>query len=80
MALRERPTVKRFFSIPDGGIRGNQASHLQLLIGSTPRLIHTSRPDAYVDFFNQTWLTYLGQSLEDLQGTLGSDGTSFRAA
>ena len=33
-----------------------------------PRLIHTGRPDGYLDFFNQTWLRYVGRSLEDLQG------------
>jgi formate hydrogenlyase transcriptional activator len=25
-------------------------------------------PDGYLDFFNQTWLTYVGRLLEDLQG------------
>ncbi len=41
---------------------------LQLLIDSTPSLIHTSRPDGYLNFFNQPWLTFVGRSLEDLQG------------
>jgi formate hydrogenlyase transcriptional activator len=41
---------------------------LQLLIDSTPGLIHTSLPDGYLDFFNQTWLNYVGRSLEELQG------------
>jgi PAS domain S-box-containing protein len=41
---------------------------LQLLIDSTPGLIHTSLPDGYLDFFNQTWLKYVGRSLEELQG------------
>ena len=31
-------------------------------------MIHTSRPDGYLDFFNQKWLTYLGRPFEDLQG------------
>ena len=64
----QRPTVKRTSTIPDGAVRGDQASGLQLLIDSTPSLIHTSRPDGYLDFFNQTWLTFVGRSLEDLQG------------
>ncbi|MGC2323344.1 MAG: PAS domain-containing protein [Terriglobales bacterium] len=38
------------------------------MIDSTPGLIHTSLPDGYLDFFNETWLKYLGRSLEDLQG------------
>src|SRR2546426_8417770 len=44
------------------------ASDLQLIIDSAPALIHTSLPDGHLDFFNQTWLTYVGRSLEDLQG------------
>src|ERR1700745_2168983 len=62
------PTVKPTSTIPDDAGRGDQASELQLLIDSTPSLIHTSRPDGHLDFFNQTWLTYVGRSLEDLQG------------
>src|SRR5258708_5472775 len=52
----------------DGAVRSAQAPDLQLVIDSTPSLIHTSRPDGYLDFFNQTWLRYIGRPLEDLQG------------
>jgi formate hydrogenlyase transcriptional activator len=52
----------------DGAVRRDQTSDLQLLVDSTPSLIDTGRPDGYLDFFNQTWLTYVGRSLEDLQG------------
>src|SRR5258705_129637 len=68
MSPLERPTAKRTSTIPDGAVRGDQASDVQLLVDSAPSLIHTSRPDGYLDFFNQTWLTYVGRSLEDLQG------------
>src|SRR3984885_11041862 len=51
----------------DGTVRRDQASDLQLLVDSAPSLIHTGRPDGYLDFFNQTWLRYVGRSLEDLQ-------------
>jgi PAS domain S-box-containing protein len=44
------------------------APDLQLLIDSTPGLIHTSRPDGHLDFFNQAWLDYVGQSMENLEG------------
>ena len=64
----QRPTVKRTSAIPEGAVRGDQTSDLQLLVDSAPSLIHTSRPDGYLDFFNQTWLTFVGRSLEDLQG------------
>jgi PAS domain S-box-containing protein len=51
----------------DGAVRRDQTSDLQLLVDSVPSLIHTGRPDGYLDFFNQTWLKYVGCSLEDLQ-------------
>ena len=52
----------------DGAVRWDQTSDLRLIIDSTPSLIHTGRPDGHLDFFNQTWLRYVGRSLEDLQG------------
>src|SRR6201986_4073993 len=52
----------------DGAVRRDQASDLQLLVDSASSLIHTSRPDGHLDFFNQTWLRYVGQSLKDLEG------------
>jgi PAS domain S-box-containing protein len=52
----------------DGAVRQGQTSDLQLLVDSAPSLIHTGKPDGHLDFFNQTWLRYVGQSLEDLEG------------
>jgi PAS domain S-box-containing protein len=40
----------------------------QLLVDSIPSLIHTSRPDGYLDYFNKPWLEYLGVSLERVAG------------
>jgi PAS domain S-box-containing protein len=51
----------------DGVVRRDQTSDLQLPVDSTPSPIHTSRPEGYLDFFNQTWVTYVGRPLEDLQ-------------
>ena len=42
--------------------------HLRLVLDTTPALIHTGRPDGYLDYFNQRWLKYVGRSLEELQG------------
>lgn len=42
--------------------------NFRLVADSVPALIHTALPDGYLDFFNQTWLKYVGLSLEDLQG------------
>jgi PAS domain S-box-containing protein len=41
---------------------------LRLAIDTTPALIHTGRPDGYLDYFNHRWLEYLGLSLEDICG------------
>jgi len=48
--------------------------NLRQIIDSSPVLIHTARPDGYLDFFNQTWLDFLGQPIEKL---LGWKWTSF---
>ena len=41
---------------------------LQKLVDSIPALIHTGRPDGYLDFFNRRWLEYVGLPLEGLEG------------
>ena len=41
---------------------------MQRIIDSTPALIHTALPDGDIDFFNYTWLTYVGLSLAEVQG------------
>jgi len=46
----------------------SEPMNLQLLIDSIPALIHTALPDGYLDYFNQTWLNYVGLSLDDLSG------------
>jgi PAS domain S-box-containing protein len=38
------------------------------IIDSAPALIHTARPDGYLDFFNRTWLDFVGQPLKNLLG------------
>jgi formate hydrogenlyase transcriptional activator len=41
---------------------------LQLVIDTTPALLHSARPDGDIDFFNKRMLDYLGVPLEDLYG------------
>jgi PAS domain S-box-containing protein len=41
---------------------------LRQVIDSSPVLIHTARADGYLDFFNQTWLDFVGQPLKSLLG------------
>src|SRR5580704_13470050 len=42
--------------------------NLRQVIDSSPALIHTARPDGHLDFFNQTWLDFVGQPLKSLLG------------
>jgi PAS domain S-box-containing protein len=41
---------------------------LRQIIDSSPVLIHTARPDGYLDFFNRTWTDFVGQPLDKLLG------------
>src|SRR6202043_142614 len=41
---------------------------LRLVIDTTPALIHTGRPDGYLDYFNQRWLEFMGLPLEEVCG------------
>jgi PAS domain S-box-containing protein len=45
-----------------------ESLNIQLLVDSIPALIHTSRPDGYLDYFNKPWLEYLGARLEQVSG------------
>jgi PAS domain S-box-containing protein len=40
----------------------------RLVLDSAPALIHTALPDGYLDFFNESWLRYVGLPLENLLG------------
>ena len=41
---------------------------LRLVIDTAPAMLHSARPDGYVDFFNKRWLEYVGLSLEEISG------------
>ncbi|HTV58795.1 MAG TPA: sigma 54-interacting transcriptional regulator [Verrucomicrobiae bacterium] len=41
---------------------------IHLLVDSIPALIHTARPDGYLDYFNKPWLEYLGVTLDQVSG------------
>jgi len=49
---------------------GQESEYLnaQLLVDSIPALIHTARPDGYLDYFNKRWLEYLGVTLDKVIG------------
>ena len=46
----------------------DQSQSLRQIIDLSPALIHTARPDGYLDFFNRKWLDFTGQALEKLLG------------
>ena len=48
--------------------QGSERLHAQLLVDSIPALIHTARPDGYLDYFNRRWLEYLGVTLDKVTG------------
>jgi PAS domain S-box-containing protein len=41
---------------------------VQVLVDSIPALIHTARPDGFLDYFNKPWLEYLGVTLDKVAG------------
>jgi PAS domain S-box-containing protein len=48
--------------------QGSERLNAQLLVDSIPALIHTARPDGYLDYFNKPWLEYLGVTLDKATG------------
>jgi len=48
--------------------QGSERLNAQLLVDSIPALIHTARPDGYLDYFNKPWLEYLGVTLDEVTG------------
>jgi PAS domain S-box-containing protein len=41
---------------------------LRLAVDTAPALVHSARPDGYVDFLNKGWLDFLGLSMEEASG------------
>jgi PAS domain S-box-containing protein len=48
--------------------QGSERLNAQLLVDSIPALIHTAKPDGYLDYFNKPWLQYLGVTLDKVAG------------
>jgi PAS domain S-box-containing protein len=53
--------------------RRRSEHRLRLVIDTVPAMLHSARPDGYVDFFNKRWLEYVGVSLEDISGWRWTD-------
>jgi PAS domain S-box-containing protein len=45
-------------------------AQLRIAVDAAPALIHSARPDGYIDFLNKGWLEYVGLPMEDLEGWL----------
>jgi len=48
--------------------RRRSEDRLRFVIDTAPAMLHSARPDGYVDFFNKRWLEYVGVSLEEIWG------------
>jgi PAS domain S-box-containing protein len=46
----------------------DQTLRLWQILDSSPALIHTGRPDGYLDFFNRRWCEFVGKPAEALRG------------
>jgi hypothetical protein len=44
----------------------SESLNSQFLVDSMPAMIHTARPDGYLDYFNKRWLEYLGVIMYDV--------------
>jgi formate hydrogenlyase transcriptional activator len=49
-------------------LKGEIRSEIGFDVDSIPALIHTARPDGYFDYFNKSWLEYLGATMDDVTG------------
>jgi PAS domain S-box-containing protein len=60
--------VRWYGSNTDIQDRKEAENRIRLVIDTAPAMLHSARPDGYVDYFNQRWLEYVGVSLEDVLG------------
>ena len=60
--------VRWYGSNTDIQDRKEAENRIRLVIDTAPAMLHSARPDGYVDFFNKRWLDYVGASLEEIEG------------
>jgi hypothetical protein len=51
----------------------SESKHSLDIIDSVPALLHTGRPDGYLDYFNQRWLDYVTVPMQSLLGWKWTD-------
>jgi PAS domain S-box-containing protein len=64
----ERRILRWYGTNTDIEDRKEAEERLRLVVDTTPALLHSARPDGYVDFFNTRYLEYLGLSLAKVSG------------
>ena len=62
-------SVRRLVSCPPCPHQDKNPRCWIFIFLSTPALIHTARPDGYVDYFSKPWLEYLGVTLVEVTGS-----------
>lgn len=60
--------VRWYGSNTDIQDRKEAENRIRLVIDTAPAMLHSARPDGYVDFFNKRWLEYVGASLQEISG------------
>jgi PAS domain-containing protein len=64
-SVRDEVAIRAIMNEPKGRLSPGEDA-LRLVIDTTPALIHTGRPDGYLDYFNRSWREYTGKSLAEL--------------
>jgi hypothetical protein len=59
--------MRRMATRPCNAPSTNGITDPRLVLDSAPALIHTALPDGYLDFFNESWLRYVGLPLENFR-------------
>ena len=52
----------------NGHAHSNGEDSFRALVQSAPALLHSARVDGYIDFFNQSWLDFLGAQPLEIEG------------
>jgi PAS domain S-box-containing protein len=60
--------VRWYGSNTDIQDRKETENRIGLVIDTAPAMLHSARPDGYIDFFNKRWLEYVGVSQNSLVG------------
>src|SRR4029077_5232302 len=60
--------IKWFGSSIDIEDRKRNEGNLHRVVDATPALLHSARPDGYIDFLNKGWLDFVGLPIEQMIG------------